>query len=87
MKINDTQRIGMYKSYSPTTDTRVRTGSSGSRRDQLQISEEAKELLGAQGKSDAERADKIESLKSQVKSGTYFVDAGKIAEKLLPYLK
>lgn len=37
--------------------------------------------------SDADRVKKIQELKQQVASGTYRVDADKIAEKLLPYFK
>ena len=35
----------------------------------------------------AERAQRIGELKQSVSTGTYHVDAGKIAEKLWPYLK
>jgi len=87
VKINETQPIGLYKSYSQTAESRVRAGSAGSRKDQVEISDEAKELLGAQGGAGVDRTEKIESLKNQVKAGTYYVDAGKIAEKLLPFFR
>ncbi|WP_371748142.1 flagellar biosynthesis anti-sigma factor FlgM [Paenibacillus nuruki] len=40
-----------------------------------------------QASANAERAQKIQSLKEQVSSGTYNVDAGALADKLLPFLK
>ena len=44
-------------------------------------------MLQAQDKTtDAERAQKIQSLKEQV-SGTYHVSADKLVEKLIPYFK
>jgi len=57
-------------------------------KDQVSISNEAQEMLEAKMRSGTpERAQKIEDLKQQVSTGTYHVDAGKIAEKLLPYFK
>jgi len=90
MKINDSQRIGAVNPYKKTTDARS-TNASGRKdkpKDQVEISSEAKELLGAQGgvRTEEQQA-RIQALKESVSSGTYVVDAGKVAEKLLPYLK
>ncbi|THF80811.1 flagellar biosynthesis anti-sigma factor FlgM [Cohnella fermenti] len=87
LKINESQGIGAYRSYNQTVDLKNRGVSSPKKKDEVQISSEAKELAGAQGLAGSERADKIQSLKTEVASGAYFVDSGKIAEKLLPYLK
>ncbi|MBN2980637.1 flagellar biosynthesis anti-sigma factor FlgM [Cohnella algarum] len=80
--------MALFKNYNTTYETRARSATNGSRRDEVQISEEAKELLGAQRSGgDADRAKKIEALKNEVSSGTYFLEAGKIAEKMLPFFK
>ncbi|WP_274362503.1 flagellar biosynthesis anti-sigma factor FlgM [Paenibacillus thermotolerans] len=89
MKINESGRItslNAYRNNVSARDSKV-AGKSSSARDGVQISAEAKELLEAQRNSGAERAERIQELKAQVQSGTYHVDAGRIAEKLLPYLK
>ncbi|MBA2942412.1 flagellar biosynthesis anti-sigma factor FlgM [Paenibacillus sp. CGMCC 1.16610] len=88
MKINETGRIS---GTNPYRKNEMRTNSIGGKQrqtDQVQISEEAKELLDAQQSSEASmKSEKIQLLKQHVSSGTYHVDAKKIAEKLLPYLK
>lgn len=52
------------------------------KRDQLEISNEALELQRSQ-ETEAERAARIEELKERVQAGTYQVDTGLIAEKLI----
>ncbi|MVP01543.1 flagellar biosynthesis anti-sigma factor FlgM [Paenibacillus lutrae] len=87
MKINESHRIGNVNPYAKHKDQmQVSAADKRNRpKDEVQISTEAKQLLGAAG--DEVRARKVEELKQQVRSGTYHVEAGKIAEKLLPYLK
>ncbi|WP_192896624.1 flagellar biosynthesis anti-sigma factor FlgM [Cohnella sp. AR92] len=85
MKINQTQRVGLYQAYQQAAEARPDQAVGKKRKDEVQISAEAKELLGAQG-TEAARAEKIEALKQEVSSGTYHVDAGVIAEKLLPFI-
>ncbi|MDT2192569.1 flagellar biosynthesis anti-sigma factor FlgM [Paenibacillus larvae] len=53
-------------------------------KDEVQILAEAKELLDAR---EPERQKRIEELKQAVSAGTYQVDARKLAEKLLPFIK
>jgi negative regulator of flagellin synthesis FlgM len=86
MKINDTQRAHSVNVYRRAQGT-VASGGTGSKGkiDEVQISSEAKRLLGAQNSE--EHLKRIEDLKQSVSTGTYHVDAGKIADKLLPYLK
>ncbi len=55
-------------------------------KDQIRISEKAVEFQFALQKiKDVEeiRMDKVESIKNQIKSGTYEIDGQKIAEKML----
>jgi negative regulator of flagellin synthesis FlgM len=55
--------------------------------DNIQISKEAQDMHSIENQSQQERVNQIANLKEQVQTGTYFVDAGKLAEKLLPFLK
>ncbi|MBD0384185.1 flagellar biosynthesis anti-sigma factor FlgM [Paenibacillus sedimenti] len=90
MKINNNQRIGAINPYKKADDAKFAhtTGKKDRPKDQVEISAEAKELLDAQGSARTEeQTRRIEELKVSVASGTYHVDANKIAEKLLPYLK
>jgi negative regulator of flagellin synthesis FlgM len=82
MKINEPQRVGLFRAYPQSAELRQEPASGKRRKDEVQISDEAKELLGAQS---GDRESRIRELKNEVSSGTYRVDAGKIAEKLLPF--
>ncbi|MDF9840133.1 MULTISPECIES: flagellar biosynthesis anti-sigma factor FlgM [unclassified Paenibacillus] len=90
MKINETGRINPINPYQRSADAqRQEQIKKSSRKDEVSISDEAIQLLKAQNSSkiDAERANKIESLKQQVSAGTYQVDAAKLADSLAPYFK
>lgn len=89
MKINDTGRIGGVNPYQRNIETpRQEAQKPARRKDEVSISSEAIEMLEAQeSSSDPERVKKLEDLKQQIASGTYQVDAGKLADKLMPYFK
>lgn len=87
MKINETNRIGGTNPYQKQTEVRADGAKKARQKDQVQISAAAKEMLTFSQAQGAERSKQIERLKNEVASGTYHVEAGKIAEKLLPYLK
>ncbi|MFB9276268.1 flagellar biosynthesis anti-sigma factor FlgM [Cohnella cellulosilytica] len=87
MKINDTQRIGAYRTYQQQSDIRANQASGKRRKDEVQFSAEAMELLGAQRAEDPNRSKRIESLKNEVATGTYHIDSGKLAEKVLPFVR
>ncbi|NIK79346.1 negative regulator of flagellin synthesis FlgM [Paenibacillus castaneae] len=87
MKINETNRIGGLNPYQKQNETRVNGTNKARQKDEVQISAAAKEMLSTSQTSSTERTKQIEQLKRAVASGTYHVEAGKIAEKLLPYLK
>ncbi|WP_136607143.1 flagellar biosynthesis anti-sigma factor FlgM [Paenibacillus dokdonensis] len=89
MKINDTGRVGGVNPYQRNMETQRQEAKKMERRkDEVSISSEAIEMLEAQERStDPERIQRIQDLKQQVSSGTYHVDSGKIAEKLMPYFK
>lgn len=88
MKINEIQRLSAINQYRNEQTAKSGTVNRGKKqRDELSISQEAKLLLGASEISNQEnRAEKIETLRNQVSAGTYHVDSGKIAEKVLLYL-
>lgn len=90
MKINETGRINAINPYQRTAESQKQEQlKKSTRKDEVSISDEAIQLLKAQNSSkiDAERSNKIESLKQQVSAGTYQVDAAKLAETLAPYFK
>lgn len=87
MKINETNRIGAANPYQKQNDLRADDKKKARQKDEVQISEAAKEMLSTSQISSPERSKHINELKQSVASGTYHVEAGKIAEKLLPYLR
>ncbi|QHW32589.1 flagellar biosynthesis anti-sigma factor FlgM [Paenibacillus rhizovicinus] len=87
MKINQSQRIGAVNPYQKQNDQQTGGLDRKRKRDEVQISAEAQEMLSYSRVNDPERAKRIDELKESVSSGTYQVDAGKLAEKLLPYFK
>lgn len=54
--------------------------------DKIEISSAAKEM-SASSTYNAERAQKIQKLKEEIQSGTYQVDAQKVAEDMLNYYR
>ncbi|HEY8528060.1 MAG TPA: flagellar biosynthesis anti-sigma factor FlgM [Paenibacillaceae bacterium] len=86
MKIDETRSIGMRQTYGSVTSRRIEGIPDRKRVDEVHISEEAKRLLDAREAQQTERIRKIEALRQEVASGTYYVESGKIAEKLLPFL-
>lgn len=93
MKINEPSRVGNVNPYRKQQDARQLAGAGKKEKpkDEVQISAEAKELQETQGAANPQEAElrrkKLADLKQAVSTGTYHVDAGKIAEKLFPYLK
>lgn len=88
MKINETNRVAALNPYQRTSENqRTEETKKSARKDEVTISPEAMEMLQAAKKpAESERAARIQELKQQVSTGTYSVDANKIAERLLPFL-
>ncbi|XEC97529.1 flagellar biosynthesis anti-sigma factor FlgM [Paenibacillus tarimensis] len=86
MKINETNRIGNLNAYQKQQQY---TGQTNKKRktDEVQISAEAQKLLTDSRINETEQAARIQELKENVSTGTYRVDADKVAEKLLKYFK
>lgn len=89
MKINDVGRLGSIPSYKRQIENqRLTDAKRSNRKDELSISPEAMEMLKSKEQAaGTDKAQRIQELKAQVASGTYQVDAGKIAEKMVPYFK
>ncbi|SEN64506.1 flagellar biosynthesis anti-sigma factor FlgM [Paenibacillus sp. OV219] len=87
MKINQTHRINAVNPYQKQNDLQAGTASRKRKTDEVQISAEAQEMLSVSRVSNTDRSQLIDNLKQSVSSGTYHVESGKIAEKLLPFLK
>ncbi|MGU3471508.1 flagellar biosynthesis anti-sigma factor FlgM [Paenibacillus sp. D51F] len=87
MKINETGRILPVSAYQKTgAENRVQESARPRKTDQVEISEEAKEMLASRQPESAERKQRIQELKNEVASGNYRVDARKIADKLWDHL-
>ncbi|MEI7025669.1 flagellar biosynthesis anti-sigma factor FlgM [Paenibacillus sp. y28] len=86
MKINGMNSIGAVNKYSKSQESQNAAGSGklGKKKDYIEISDEAKELLNTQYSASS---DKIAELKKSVASGTYDVNARLLADKLYPYVK
>lgn len=88
LKINETSRIGAINQYMRNTDAKSGNVSKKARMDEVSISPEAMEMLDAQERaSKTGKSERIADLKKSVATGTYHVDADKIAEKLLPHFR
>lgn len=55
------------------------------RKDQVQISDQAKAMLENQSNTDSIRQEKVQELKEQVQKGEYVVDSRKVAEKMYQF--
>ncbi len=88
MKINESNRINAVSNqYKLQQEIRTEQAKGKRRKDEVQISKTAMEMHTTSQTTSPERAKRVEELKQAVASGTYHVEAGKLAEKMLPYLK
>ncbi|GBF10534.1 MULTISPECIES: flagellar biosynthesis anti-sigma factor FlgM [Tepidibacillus] len=86
MKINDINRIQGINRYQQQINQKERQlKKTESKKDEINISDEAKALL--EQTKDVGREEKINQIKDQIKNGTYQVDSGKVAEKILKWFK
>ncbi|MBB3110498.1 negative regulator of flagellin synthesis FlgM [Paenibacillus phyllosphaerae] len=88
MKINDTRRISGVNPYQKQNEAKAAATTERKRQtDEVKISAEAMEMLSHSRLNDADRTQRIQELKNQVSSGTYKVDADKLADKVLPFIR
>lgn len=90
MKINPITRTGGINPYNQQDlKTKEASQAKGKHKDELLISNEAKQLLdtlnSAEGSAVSEA--KLQQLKQQVATGTYYVDTQTLVERLLPFLR
>jgi negative regulator of flagellin synthesis FlgM len=83
MKINDIQRTGAINPYRRSSEDLLIASKENKhkKKDEVNISSEAKELQGS-----AASKKQVEDLKKSYMTGTYHVEARQIAEKIFPYL-
>jgi len=87
MRINEINRTGSVQAYRNQNQDKMQSQKNKDKAsDEVHISAEAKRMLEAQ-QMDSARGMKLAELKQAVSTGTYHVDADKVAEKLLPYLE
>jgi negative regulator of flagellin synthesis FlgM len=84
MRINHFNSIQNNPYKKQTQDVKQETVQSTYKKDEIQISDEAKKLLSS-SKFEQERADKVNEIKQQVESGSYKVNASKVAKSILDY--
>ncbi|MBP3966765.1 flagellar biosynthesis anti-sigma factor FlgM [Paenibacillus lignilyticus] len=87
MKINQSHRINAVNPYQKQNEQQANALDRKRKTDKVQISAEAQEMLSSSRVNDTDRAKLIDDLKQSVSTGSYHVESGKIAEKLLPFLK
>lgn len=84
MKINKTENIlGVFLGR---RTNKIDKHKSSNKEDKLEVSDTAKDFIAAMEKYKKlpeVRREKVEELKEKVKSGTYYVDGKRIAEKMM----
>ena len=85
MRINDLNRIQGTNPYQKINQKNEELKKSQLGKDQISISDEAKELLEKTKEQTSQ--EKIDQLKAEIDNGTYKVDSQKLAEKILDWLK
>ncbi|MFE1243044.1 flagellar biosynthesis anti-sigma factor FlgM [Fictibacillus sp. NPDC058756] len=84
MRINHFNSIQNNPYKKQTQDVKQETVQSKYKKDEIQISDEAKKLLSS-SKFEQERADKVNEIKRQVESGSYQVNTSKVAKSILDF--
>jgi negative regulator of flagellin synthesis FlgM len=84
MRINHYNSIQSNPYKKQTPDMKQEKVQSLYKKDEIQISDEAKKLLSS-SKFEQERAEKVNEIKRQVEGGNYHVDTSKIAKSILDF--
>jgi negative regulator of flagellin synthesis FlgM len=84
MRINHFNSIQNNPYKKQAQDLKQETVQSAYKKDEIQISDEAKKLLSS-SKFEQERADKVNEIKQQVESGNYQVNTSKVAKSILDF--
>jgi len=84
MRINHYNSIQSNPYKKQTPEMKQEKDQSLYKKDEIQISDEAKKLLSS-SKFEQERAEKVSEIKRQVESGNYQVDSAKTAKSILDF--
>ncbi|MCM3718469.1 flagellar biosynthesis anti-sigma factor FlgM [Fictibacillus phosphorivorans] len=84
MRINHFNSIQNNPYKKQTQDVKQDSVKSSYKKDEVQISDEAKKLLST-SKFEQERADKVNEIKRQIESGNYEVNNSKVAKSILDF--
>jgi negative regulator of flagellin synthesis FlgM len=84
MRINHFNSIQNNPYKNQVQDMRQEKVQSGYRKDELQISDEAKKLLSS-SKFDQDRAEKVSEIKNQVDKGMYKVNVSETAKSIINF--
>jgi negative regulator of flagellin synthesis FlgM len=84
MRINHFNSIQNNSYKKQTQDMKQEKAQSGYKKDELQISDEAKKLLSS-SKFEQDRADKVSEIKNQIDSGTYKINVSETAKSILNF--
>jgi flagellar biosynthesis anti-sigma factor FlgM len=91
MKINDIRQYGAISNYKKTNEAKSisASGKKTGRKDEVQISVEAKSLAQqyVTSISSEERAETIKRLKEAIANKTYQIDVELVAERMIKYFK
>jgi len=88
MKIIEIQRMASVQgAYGKSRETGSGSSGMARKKDEVSISAEAMEMLQNRQVSETDKTRRIDELKKSVAAGTYYVDSGKLAEKLLPFVR
>lgn len=86
MKINKPTGASLVNPYQKQNQKpTIEKSTASSKKDQVQISEQAKAMLESKSTIDPARQEKVNQLKSQVQNGEYKVDNQKVAEKIYQF--
>jgi negative regulator of flagellin synthesis FlgM len=86
MKVNKPTGASLINSYlKQNQKPSLEQGKISSKKDQVQISDQAKAMLENKVTVEPARQEKVSQLKREVQSGEYKVDSQKVAEKLYQF--
>lgn len=87
MKINSIQASNMVNSYTKQKQFAKTEVANRQLKDKVELSEDAKYLSKINGNDENVDIDKVNDIKRRLKEGTYDINSGQIAKKILSSIK